>query len=280
MSDPSTLADEAPLSIGLENLGKTGDFGALAHYSDPSYYSLTYGTRCHDVEYYVRRARELGGPVLEYGCGNGRITLPLAKAGLSVVGVELSQPMLTDLQTRLSKGFPKHRERIELVRGDMREVRLARQFPLVIAPFNVLLHLYEPSDVLAFFARVREHLAPGGRFIFDVSVPQPEDLCRDPDERFEAPRFQHPDTGTWVGYSERFEYDPLRQLLLVWMEFTPEDGSEPWTIPLTHRQFFPRELELLLELGGLGDVRRFADFTDQAPDYDVDSMVIDCTRRA
>jgi SAM-dependent methyltransferase len=266
------------MEISLETLGTAGDLGALAHYADPAYYSLCYRDRRHDIDYYVRLAREHGGPVLEYGCGNGRITVALAQAGVSVVGVDLSAPMLMDLEKRLS-GLPKTvRERVELVRGDMREARLPRQFPLVIAPFNAFLHLYQRVDAQAFLARVTEHLAPGGLFVFDVTVPRPEDLCRDPDERFEAPRFQHPETKQWIRYFERAEYDPIRQLLLTWMEFEPEDGSEPWVIPLTHRQFFPCEIEGLLAYGGFSEVRTFSDFTEIPPDAHTDSMVLHCRR--
>lgn len=266
------------MEISLETLGVAGDFGSLAHYADPAYYSLCYRDRRHDVDYYVRLAREQGGPVLEYGCGNGRITLPMAQAGRSVVGVDLSGPMLGDLNRRL-QSLPKSlQNRVETLRGDMRNVSLGRKFPLVIAPFNAFLHLYQRCDVEAFFARVTEHLAPGGLFVFDVSIPQPEDLCRDAGARFAAPRFQHPETQQWFRYFERAEYDPIRQLLLTWMEFEPEDGSPGFVIPLTHRQFFPCELEGLLHHGGFGEVHYYSDFTEAAPDATTDSMVIHCRK--
>ncbi len=121
----------------------------------------------------------------------------------------------------------------------MRQVKLGQEFPLVIAPFNCILHLYERSDVESFFARVKEHLMPGGRFVFDFSLPQPADLARDPDKTYGAPRYKDPTTGKLVRYAERFEYDLYRQLLLVRMQLTPE-GEAPHVVPLTHRQFFPR----------------------------------------
>ena len=161
----------------------------------------------------------------------------------------------------------------------MRELSLGRRFALVIAPFNCILHLYDRSDVEAFFARVREHLAPDARFVFDFSVPAGEDLCRDPERSFGAPRIRHPSTGELVRYAERFEYDRLRQLLLVWMEFTPESGKKPWKVPLTHRQFFPREMEALLHYNGFTDIFFTADFSDHAADQYVDSIVVSCTAR-
>ena len=75
--------------ITLQSLGKCGDFGALAHYADPDYYAQCYRTRMHDVAYYARLASSQPGPILEYGCGNGRITLALAQTGARVWGVQL-----------------------------------------------------------------------------------------------------------------------------------------------------------------------------------------------
>ncbi len=270
-----TRKPAVPFPGSIEELGTVGDAGALAHYSDPAYYTKTYGNRRHDVEYYVRIARQSRGPVLEYGVGNGRVAVAVAGAGVEVFGVDLSRTMLDDLEQRLEQSPPKVRERIELRHGDMREVRLGRRFPLVIAPFNAVLHLYERSDFEAFFARVLEHLEPTGRFVFDFSVPQPDDLARDPERWFGAPRIRHPTSGELVRYDERFDYDQFRQLLLVTTRFSPEHGKA-WTIPLTHRQLFPREVEALLHYNGFGDIEFTADFSEEPATRHTDSAVVSC----
>ena len=261
----------------IKSLGHVGDAGATEHYADAAYYTKTYGERTHDVDYYVRRARRSKGPVLEYGIGNGRVALAIARAGIAVTGVDLSQVMLDNLAEQLAKATKQLRSRVSFRQGDMREIRLRQRFPLVIAPFNCVMHLYERRDMEAFLARVREHLAPGGRFVFDFSVPQGEDLSRDPDKAYGAPRIRHPTTGELTRYAERFEYDRLRQLLLIQMEFSPEGKGKPWTVPLTHRQFFPREMEALLHYNGFSEIFFTADFSDQAADQHVDSLVVDCT---
>ena len=270
-----TRKPEVPFPGTIEELGTVGDAGALAHYSDPAYYTKTYGKRRHDVEYYVRIARKSRGPVLEYGVGNGRVALAVAGAGVEVFGVDLSRTMLDDLEKRLAEAPPKLRSRVELRHGDMRDVRLGRRFPLVIAPFNAVLHLYERPDFESFFARVLEHLEPSGRFVFDFSIPQPDDLARDPERWFGAPRFRHPALDELVRYDERFDYDQFRQLLLVTTRFTPERGK-PWTIPLTHRQLFPREVEALLHYNGFTDIEFTSDFSDTPADRHTDSAVVSC----
>ncbi len=263
-------------SDDIAELGRAGDEGALAHYLDPAYYTKTYKDRRHDVDYYVRLARESRGPVLEYGIGNGRVALAIARAGIEVCGVDLSRAMLDDLEQQLAKQPKQVRARVGFSHADMRTARLGRRFPLVIAPFNCVLHLYERSDVEQFLAGVREHLEPDGLFVLDFSLPQPADLARDPDKVYGAPRVRLPTQDKLVRYRERFEYDAFRQLLLVRMEFEPEDGSETFTVPLTHRQFFPREMEALLHYNGFVDLKFTADFSDQPADRYTDSVVVSC----
>jgi SAM-dependent methyltransferase len=237
--------------------------GTAAHYEDPSYYTKTYRARVDDVRYYADLAAERGGPVLEYGCGNGRIAIPIARAGVDVVGVDLSAEMLADLRVRLRDEPPEVRTRVRVRRGDMRRARVGQRFPLIFCPFNAFLHLYTRVDVEAFLARARAHLAPGGEFVFDVSMPEPAELARDPRRAFHAPRFRYPAAsgpGTRVRYTERFDYDKVRQILFVAMEFAPQDGGEPWMTPLAHRQFYPQELEALLHYNGFEITERFGDF--------------------
>jgi SAM-dependent methyltransferase len=235
--------------------------GSLAHYEDPAYYTSTYARRIEDVAYYVAVAEKHGGPVLEYGVGNGRVALAIARHGPHVVGVDHSAPMLADLRARLAREPAEVKRRVRAVRGDMRKASLGRRFPLVIAPFNAVLHLYTRPDVEAFLARVREHLTPDGRFVVDLSMPAPRDLVRLAGKAFRAPRFRHPTTGVLVNNREYFDYDPLRQVLFVSMEFEPvDDPGAAWMTPLAHRQFFPQEWEALLHYNGFVVDRVEGDF--------------------
>jgi SAM-dependent methyltransferase len=235
--------------------------GSLAHYEDAAYYTATYARRLEDVTFYVDLARRSGGPVLEYGAGNGRIALPIARHGVDVTGVDHSAAMVDDLRERLKHEPAEVRRRVRVVRGDMRRVKLRRRFPLVVCTFNTTLHLYARQDVERFLARVHEHLAPRGRFVVDISMPRLDDLARDPSQPFHAPRFKHPTAGVVVRNREHFDYDPLRQVLFVSMEFEPVRApGEAWATPLAHRQFFPREWEALLHYNGFAVERVDGDF--------------------
>jgi len=261
--------------------------GSRAHYEDATYYASLYKKRIDDVQFYVDLALKSGGPVLEYGIGNGRIALPVARHGVDVVGIDHSRAMLADLKARLGGEPEDVRSRVSARRGDMRAKKLGARFPLVTCPFNAALHLYVREDVERFLARVREHLAPGGLFVCDLSVPVFQDLLRDPARAYRAPRFKYPSTGELVSYLEHFDYDRARQVLFVSMEFEPltrkpagrgrtELVGEPeraWTTPLAHRQFFPQEWEALLHYNGFEVDKVEGDFHGGPLDRTSDVMV-------
>lgn len=268
-SRPRRLRRDAELEAGSE-----------AHYEDAAYYTSTYARRIDDVAYYVALARRARGPVLEYGIGNGRIALPIARHGVEVVGIDRSAAMLADLRARLAREPQEVRARVRAVRGDMRTARAGRTFPLVIATFNTALHLYTRQDVEKFLARVGEHLAPGGRFVVDISMPPLAELTRDPARPFHAPRFKHPSAGVMVKNREYFDYDPMRQVLFVTFEFEPlDDPSAAWMTPLTHRQFFPREWEALLHYNGFEVERVEGDFEGGPLTRDSEMMIWHARRR-
>jgi SAM-dependent methyltransferase len=253
-----------------------------AHYEDPAYYTKTYRSRVDDVRYYVDLAASRKGPVLEYGCGNGRITIPIARSGAEITGVDQSLPMLRDLKTRLRAEPPDVRARVTLKRGDMRRVRARRTFPLILCPFNAFLHLYTRTDVERFLARVRAHLSARGEFVLDVSIPEPSELARDPRHAYHTPRFRYPDGrggGEIVRYSERFDYDRLRQILFIAMEFSPVGKTSSWMTPLAHRQFFPQELDALLHYNGLEITARCGDFFGSPPSAASTVLVLHCRAR-
>lgn len=233
--------------------------GSAAHYEDPAYYDKTYARRSDDVAFYVALAEATRGAVLEYGCGSGRITLPIARAGKVITGVDLSAPMLSQLKAALVHEAPAVKKRVTVRRGDMRKATLRSRFSLVLCPFNAFLHLYTRQDVERFLARVRAHLAPGGRFVFDVSVPDALELARKPERLCRTPPFVYPGVGR-VRYGERFDYEPLRQVLFISMEFEPESGAAAFMTPLAHRQFFPLELEALLHYNGFAIEKQLGDF--------------------
>ena len=137
------------------------DFGRL-YDAVPLYAART------DVAFYESEAVRANGPVLEVGCGTGRILLPTARAGVTITGLDVSRTMLDRCREKLADEPAAVRERVTLHEGDARAFSLARTFALITAPFRSFQHSITIDDQLAFLGCMAKHLAPGGRFVFDV----------------------------------------------------------------------------------------------------------------
>jgi ubiquinone/menaquinone biosynthesis C-methylase UbiE len=118
-----------------------------------------------DVPFWKQIARSTAGRVLELGCGTGRILVPLARAGVSVVGVDRSQQMLVRAARRLPRGAGRH----ALVRGDIRALPFPpRTFGTVLAAYGVLQSLTKERDLAAALESAARVLTPGGLFGVDL----------------------------------------------------------------------------------------------------------------
>jgi SAM-dependent methyltransferase len=131
-------------------------------------YQLQYANYRDDIAFYARLAERFGATrILELGAGTGRVSVPLARRGYAVTALEPSQTMLESARAfAAAENVP-----LEVVRGDARDFSLGRQFPLIIAPFNMLMHLYTLPDQDAALSSIKRHLEPGGVFAFDLYQP-------------------------------------------------------------------------------------------------------------
>jgi SAM-dependent methyltransferase len=120
-----------------------------------------------DVAFWQSLAGRFAGPVLELGCGTGRVSLPLARAGIRLVGVDRSAEMIGRARERQRRSRRSVR-RPALVRGDIRELPFGPVFPLVIAPYGILQSLVREADLRATLKSVASVLQPGGTFALDL----------------------------------------------------------------------------------------------------------------
>jgi SAM-dependent methyltransferase len=126
-----------------------------------------------DVSFYVEEALRWGGPVLELGVGTGRIAVPIASAGIQVVGVDLSAGMLEVARERAALAAVP----VDLRHGDMRDPPVEGLFPLVVIPFRSLLHMETDADRRTALRAVADRMEPDGRFVFDVFAPAADDIA-------------------------------------------------------------------------------------------------------
>jgi SAM-dependent methyltransferase len=256
--------------------------GSVEHYLDPELYDHEYRRRRADVSFYRQVARDHGGPILELGCGTGRVLTALCRDGHAVVGVDRARTMLALCDARLRRAGRTVQRHATLVQADLRAFSFRTRFPLIICPFNAFQHLYERSDVEQSLARVAEHLTENGRFVFDILQPDLRWLMRDPAKHWAKTRFRHPRTGRPVLYSTNHTYDPIRQLVFIRIFYEPLDRPpeerRTRVVRLAHRQFFPREIEALMHYNGFDVVRRHGGFHGEEPDAEAESQVLVCAR--
>lgn len=226
-----------------------------------------------DVAWYVARARESGGPVLEGAVGTGRVAWEIAKAGIEAVGFDASAAMLARAEAKRAGMPAEAAARTTFVRGDLREFDLGRTFPLALVPFRAFQVLLEPEEQAACLACFRRHLAPGGRLVLDLFDPKYEFLIpgsRPPQERLQD--VVHPDRGTRVAISigDR-ELDPVRQVMRETWTFREHDAAGRVILEeqevLTLRWTFRHEMRHLLARAGFEVEAEFSDFRGSPPAY-------------
>jgi SAM-dependent methyltransferase len=219
-----------------------------------------------DVAFYVEEAVASGSPVLELGCGTGRILIPVAAADVDIVGLDASADMLAVAREKLARCPLDVQRRVTLVHGDMRDFELSSRFSLVTIPYRAFLHNLSVDDQLRTLDRVRPHLAEHGRLILNMFDPKVSLLAAG---RWSMPadrhrEFRHPHTGNRVAIREDFRYDLDRQLVEGAFEYDELDASgrvvATTRSPLTLRYVFRYEMEHLLARAGFAVEGLFGDF--------------------
>ena len=158
-------------------------------YSDPLHYDLlAQMTAPDDLPFYRQLVEARGGPVLELGCGTGRVTLPLARLGVEVVGLELSSEMLSfAVQKAGAEGLE-----LTFARADLRSFDLERTFPLLLLPYNTLNHLLDDASLAGALQSIRRHMDDESRLVIDTFQPSPAFLGDAPERRRPILRFIDP----------------------------------------------------------------------------------------
>lgn len=224
--------------------------------------------RKQDVAFYRGAARDFGDPVLELGCGTGRVTMAIALDGRRITGLDLSEQMLARATERRARLSAEARERVHLVQADMRSFDLGEKYRLIIVPFRPFQHLLETKDQLACLACVKRHLQPNGRLIVDFFHTDPRRM-HDPAFLGEREVAEYDIAGgRRVRLTERVaafhRAEQRNDVEMIYTVLAP--GGEParhvmaWTL----RYFFRYEVEHLLARAGLRVAAVYGNF-DKTP---------------
>lgn len=242
-------------------------------YDAADVYDLQYEAYRDDVPFYLQLAADEGGPVLELGSGTGRLTKALARAGNDVTGVELSEAMLARARERSGDGA-------RFLHGDIRRLTSLplepESFRLVMAPFNVLMHLFTLDDQDAALAGAFRLLEPGGMLALDLYVPDfgPSQVLRLVPE--------------WSGVAGEGgqvlllqEHDRLNQVIISRYQLDSVDAEglvRRRQVTLRQRYWQRFELERALRTAGFSQIRLSGGFDRSRFSEDSDHMVLTCRR--
>jgi SAM-dependent methyltransferase len=230
----------------------------MAVYDDAEFYEREFANRTHDISFFLEQAKGVGGSVLEVACGTGRITLPIAREGVEIVGLDVTRSML-DLARR--KAEAEHLP-VTWLEQDCRDIQIDRVFSLVFSATNAMQHLHDLASINAFLTSARNVLAPGGTLILDVFNPDVNKLSRSPNLRY--PHKSIVDAhGRDLCVEAATQYDSSRQILAFTL-FYLCNGDVVRTKNVSMRCLFPEELLALCAFNGLDVVRRFGDYDGSA----------------
>jgi SAM-dependent methyltransferase len=227
-----------------------------------------------DFEFYLELAERARGPVLELGCGAGRLIVPFARAGFEITGLDRSPAMLEIAAERLSAEPDDIREKVTLVSGDMSSFDLERRFSTAIIAFRSFQLLTTAEDQRRCLEAVREHLVPGGILAINLFDPLFEKITADlaPGKTLELGSVPHPVSWNLVRVQAvSRNYDLVEQVLVEVQRFSEvaRDGAvvRQEEEILRMRWIYRQEMRYLLELSGFDVEAEYSDYRKSPPAY-------------
>lgn len=240
--------------------------GEVAAAAYPPLYHAHHSRYLEDLPFWLKLAARQGSPILELGCGSGRVLIPLAKSGQRVIGLDRDPAMLSFLQARLPT---EAEESVHLIQADLTQFSLALRFALILMPCNTLSTLASPERA-KLLSLVRFHLLPQG--FFAASIPNPARLAKLP-VRSSAEvedTFVHPLSGNPVQVSSEWRKDRA-WFLLRWHydHLLPDGRVERLSVEMHHALTDTPTYCQELASAGLEVAEQYGDF-DQ-PEYTLES---------
>lgn len=243
-------------------------------YSNAQRYDLVMGAYASgdQLNFYRRQIARYGEPVLELACGSGRLTIPLAKEGVNITGVDISEDMLALAKLKASTD----RLNLRFVQGDMRNFDLGETFKFIFIPAQSLSHLHTRAEIENCFACARRHLTSEGRFLLELFNSSIKLLAREPDRRYDVDQYQDPKGGFPVFVTEEVRYDLASQINHIRWFFRDEKRNEETVLSFEMRQFFPEEIDALLWYNGFLIEHKYGSFDEREFSSNAPKQLIIC----
>lgn len=230
------------------------------------YYDAEHTDRTDDLVLYSELAEEYGSPVLDVGCGTGRVLFHLAQEGHAVYGVDSEQAMLDRARRRLA-ALPHLRERVTIHQGDVLAYAPGTAFKLALLSYNSLMHFHDQPQQLALLQLMRRWAAPGGALVIDLPNAGETFATQDSSALTLERTFIDAESGHLIMQQAVSYLDRVQQLMHVtWIydEITAQGMVQRTIAPAVFRYFFYPEVRLLLAQAGFEPVEVYGD-ADRSP---------------
>jgi len=228
-------------------------------------------TSLSDLEFYKRwLPKNKDAQILELCCGTGRLTLPIAKDGYHISGVDYTSSMLEQAKVKASEEGLE----IEFIEADIRTLDLLKKYDLIFIPFNSIHHLYKNEDLFKTFTVVKNHLKKGGLFLLDCFNPNIQLIVEGEKEQKEFAEYTTKD-GREVLIKQKMLYENKTQINHIeWHYFI--NGAFNSIQNLDMRMFFPQELDSYIESTGFNIIHKFGDFDEEAFNDNSEKQIFVC----
>lgn len=236
------------------------------------YYDAENTDKNDDIPFYLELAQEVEGPLLDVGCGTGRVMFPLARAGYDVYGID-NEPAMLDRARGLLSQEPALKDKLHFVLGDAKTAKMPVKFGLTLVPYNGLMHFLDQESQIAVLENLRGWTRDDGMLVLDLPNAGDVYATEDSDGLIFERTFLEPETGHLVMQQSVSSLDRTMQTLQVtWIydEITADGSLKRTFAPLKLYYYFYSEIRLLLALTGweietvYGDLDG-SEFEDGAP---------------
>ena len=234
---------------------------------DPNIYdSMNAGL--NDLPFYTKwLPKNEGAKILELCCGTGRLTLPLAKQGYNLTGVDIMPSMLEQAK----KNAAQANVEINYIEADIRFLDIDEKFDLIFIPFNSIHHLYQNEDLLAVFEVVKKHLKKDGLFLFDCYNPNIQYIVEHEKEVNEIASFTTKD-GRAISIKQQMKYEKDTQINRIEWHYSI-NGTFDSTQNLDMRMYFPQELDAYLQWKNFTILHKFGSFEEEVFQSDSEKQI-------
>ncbi|WP_372752874.1 class I SAM-dependent methyltransferase [Labilibaculum sp.] len=236
----------------MSNKYKVGDLIYDANVYDGMNTDLT------DLKFYRKwLPKDKGASILELCCGTGRLTIPIAKDGYKVSGVDIMNSMLEQAKTKATEAGLE----IDFIQADIRSLELHKKFDLIFIPFNSIHHLYQNADLFQTLKVVKKHLKENGLFLLDCFNPNIQYIVESEKEQVEVAEYKTND-GRNILIKQKMQYENKSQINRIeWHYFINDKFDSIQNLDM--RLYFPQELDSYLQENGFTIIHKFGGFREE-----------------